>query len=180
VRVAVNTYRTRAGADAAIELAYDVFGQRGLPLVAIMGIGAQRIFWDEPMCEALVAAGFVVVRFDARDVGESTHLDAEVPRQPPRMLEQITKYLSVSNPLPGPIMLSHQPAAPVILSVPAACASPVKAWRIKMALFLRAFNSPYVSYATSTGASVVPQSSAIESNWMTCVSVIIRSCKSMR
>src|SRR3984957_11112903 len=89
----------------------------------------------------------------------------EVPRQPPRMLEQITKNLSVSNPLPGPIMLSHHPAAPVILSVPAACASPLKACSTRMALFLRALNSPYVSNATSTGPRVEPQSSVIESNW---------------
>ena len=36
-----------------------------------------------------------------------------VPRQPPSTFEQITKYLSVSNALPGPIMLSHQPGLPV-------------------------------------------------------------------
>jgi pimeloyl-ACP methyl ester carboxylesterase len=80
VRVAVNTYRTRSGAEAPVELAYDVFGTRGRPLVAIMGIGAQRIFWDEPMCNALVVAGFQLVRFDARDVGESTRLDAATPK----------------------------------------------------------------------------------------------------
>jgi pimeloyl-ACP methyl ester carboxylesterase len=79
VRARVNTYRTRGGVDAAIELAYDVIGDRGIPLVAIMGIGAQRVFWDELMCRELVGAGFQVVRFDARDVGDSTHLDADVP-----------------------------------------------------------------------------------------------------
>ncbi len=36
-----------------------------------------------------------------------------VPRHPPSTLEQMTKYLSVSNALPGPIMLSHQPGLPV-------------------------------------------------------------------
>src|ERR1035437_2404155 len=36
-----------------------------------------------------------------------------VPRHPPSTLEQITKYLLVSNALPGPIMLSHQPGLPV-------------------------------------------------------------------
>ena len=79
MRAAVNTYRTRGGAEVPIELAYDVFGERGMPLVAIMGIGAQRVFWDEAMCESLVAAGFQVVRYDARDVGESTHIDLEAP-----------------------------------------------------------------------------------------------------
>jgi pimeloyl-ACP methyl ester carboxylesterase len=97
VRAAVNTYRTRGGVDAPVELAYDVFGERGMPLVAIMGIGAQRIFWDEPMCDSLVAAGFQVVRYDARDVGESTHLD--VPTPPPgRALARRLANLAVDAP----------------------------------------------------------------------------------
>ena len=97
MRVAVNTYRTRHGHDAPIELAYDVFGQAGRPLVAIMGIGAQRIVWDERRCDALVAAGFQVVRFDARDVGESTHLDAGVPK-PVSLLARRMANLSISAP----------------------------------------------------------------------------------
>jgi hypothetical protein len=40
-----------------------------------------------------------------------------VPRHPPSTLEEITKYLFVSNALPGPIMLSHQPGLPVAESV---------------------------------------------------------------
>ena len=55
-----------------------------------------------------------------------------VPRQPPRTFEQITKYLSVSKALPGPIMLSHQPGLPSRGLMPAACASPEKACRIRM------------------------------------------------
>ena len=94
---AVNTYRTRAGDDAPIELAYDVFGEQGLPLVAIMGIGAQRIFWDEQMCYAFVEAGFQVVRFDARDVGESTHLDADTPK-PAGLLARRMANLAVAAP----------------------------------------------------------------------------------
>src|SRR5262245_55687571 len=50
-----------------------------------MGIGAQRIFWDERFCALLVDAGFQVVRFDHRDIGESTRLDAPVPN-PRRIL----------------------------------------------------------------------------------------------
>ncbi|HTR55594.1 MAG TPA: alpha/beta fold hydrolase [Kofleriaceae bacterium] len=78
-RALVGTYHARDGRVAAIELAYDVFGARGRPLVLVMGIGAQRIFWDVAFCEQLVAAGFQVVRFDHRDTGESTRLDAAVP-----------------------------------------------------------------------------------------------------
>jgi len=77
-----HTGRARAG---AVELAYDVFGDRGRPLVLVMGIGAQRVFWDEALCGQFVAAGFQVARFDHRDIGDSTRLDAPVP-DPRRML----------------------------------------------------------------------------------------------
>lgn len=97
MRATVNTYRTSGGGDAPIELAYDIFGTGGRPLVAIMGIGSQRIFWDEPMCNALVAAGFHVVRFDSRDVGESTKLDAATPR-PGRLLARRMANLAIDAP----------------------------------------------------------------------------------
>jgi len=80
----VETSRVRVG---AVELAYDRFGDpaRGRPLVLIMGIGAQRVMWDDALCEQFVARGFCVVRFDHRDIGESTRLDAPVP-DPRRVL----------------------------------------------------------------------------------------------
>ena len=65
-----------------------------------------------------------------------------VPRHPPSTLEQITKYLLVSNALPGPIMLSHQPGLPVSALMPAAWASPENACSTTMALVFAAFNSP--------------------------------------
>lgn len=78
-RARVNHYTAKDGSTRDVELAYDVFGPTGRPLVLIMGIGAQRIFWDDALCNAFVAAGFHVVRFDHRDIGESTRLDAKVP-----------------------------------------------------------------------------------------------------
>ncbi len=82
VHVAPRSGRASVGRapGPAIELAYDVFGDRGRPLVLIMGIGAQRVFWDDALCQQFVEAGFHVVRFDHRDIGESTRLDAPVPR----------------------------------------------------------------------------------------------------
>jgi len=78
---AARTGRAAVGGGAQpIELAYDVFGDRGRPLVLIMGIGAQRVFWDDGLCEQFVGAGFHVARFDHRDIGESTRLDAPVPK----------------------------------------------------------------------------------------------------
>jgi pimeloyl-ACP methyl ester carboxylesterase len=60
-----------------IELEYDTFGDpHEPPLVLIMGLGAQMILWEEEFCEELAASGLFVVRFDNRDVGMSTQLDA--------------------------------------------------------------------------------------------------------
>jgi pimeloyl-ACP methyl ester carboxylesterase len=80
----IENQRARIG---DIELAYDIFGDRarGMPLILIMGIGAQRLMWDDALCERFAAAGFCAVRFDHRDIGESTRLDAPVPR-PARLL----------------------------------------------------------------------------------------------
>ncbi len=81
VPVAHASSRTGRAKVGEIELAYDIFGDRGLPLTLIMGIGAQRIFWPEELCHHFVAAGFHVVRFDHRDIGQSTHLaDMPTPR----------------------------------------------------------------------------------------------------
>lgn len=59
-----------------IELEYETFGREGdPPLLLIMGLGAQMIFWHDDFCAALADRSFQVVRFDNRDVGRSTWLD---------------------------------------------------------------------------------------------------------
>jgi pimeloyl-ACP methyl ester carboxylesterase len=79
-----------------IEIAYDTFGSPGgRPLLLIMGLGSQMIHWDEAFCEALAEGGHHVLRFDNRDVGESTHFhDAGIPAlggngQVPYLLEDM-------------------------------------------------------------------------------------------
>ncbi len=64
-----------------IELEYDTFGDpTSKPLLLVMGLGAQMIFWLEEFCEQLVNQGFYVIRFDNRDVGLSTKIEkAGVP-----------------------------------------------------------------------------------------------------
>ncbi len=66
-----------------IELAYDEFGDPGgTPLVLIMGLATQMIHWDEAFCELLGERGYRVIRFDNRDIGHSTKIDAAgVPGQ---------------------------------------------------------------------------------------------------
>src|SRR5687767_11508346 len=67
-----------------------------------MGIGAQRILWDDEMCEQFVAAGFHVARFDHRDIGESTVLDLPVP-DPRKLLVR----RMVGARVDAPYTLSH-------------------------------------------------------------------------
>lgn len=60
--------------NGAVELAYETFGPPdGEPLLLIMGMGSQMVWWPDGFCEALAARGFAVARFDNRDSGLSTH-----------------------------------------------------------------------------------------------------------
>lgn len=43
-------------------------------IVLIMGLGAQSLAWPNEFCQALIEAGFRVVRFDNRDIGKSSKL----------------------------------------------------------------------------------------------------------
>jgi pimeloyl-ACP methyl ester carboxylesterase len=56
-----------------IELAYDTFGEPGSPpMLLIMGLGCQMIDWKDEFCSLLAGSGFRAIRFDNRDVGQST------------------------------------------------------------------------------------------------------------
>lgn len=57
-----------------IRIEYDTIGDhRQPPLLLIMGLGAQMIFWDDDFCREIANRGFHVIRFDNRDCGLSTH-----------------------------------------------------------------------------------------------------------
>lgn len=93
----------RAAVGAGVELAYDDLGDpAGVPLVLVMGIGAQSILWDDEMCALFVARGYRVVRFDHRDIGMSTHLnDLPVPKPGPLLARRIA-----GQPVQAPYTLS--------------------------------------------------------------------------
>jgi pimeloyl-ACP methyl ester carboxylesterase len=62
-----------------LTIAYEALGDpAGRPLLLVAGLGRQLIGWHDEFCDALADRGHLVVRFDNRDVGESTHLD-DVP-----------------------------------------------------------------------------------------------------
>jgi pimeloyl-ACP methyl ester carboxylesterase len=63
-----------------IEIAYETIGDRSNPpLLLVMGLGTQMIHWDIELCEMFAERGFFVIRFDNRDSGRSTRIDAPVP-----------------------------------------------------------------------------------------------------
>jgi pimeloyl-ACP methyl ester carboxylesterase len=60
-----------------VEIAYESFGwPPGDPLLLVMGVGAQMLYWHDEFCAALAERRFSVARFDNRDAGMSTHLSA--------------------------------------------------------------------------------------------------------
>jgi pimeloyl-ACP methyl ester carboxylesterase len=63
-----------------IELCYEEFGDPAdPPILLIMGLATQMIGWPDEFCSQLAGRGFHVVRFDNRDAGRSTHIDAPPP-----------------------------------------------------------------------------------------------------
>jgi pimeloyl-ACP methyl ester carboxylesterase len=64
-----------------LDIAYERFGEPQLPpVLLLMGLGTQMLGWPDGFCDALVARGVHVVRFDNRDIGLSSHMwDAPAP-----------------------------------------------------------------------------------------------------
>lgn len=59
-----------------IEIEYELVGDpAAAPLLLISGHGAQLVGWDDDFCERLASRGFLVIRYDNRDVGLSTKFE---------------------------------------------------------------------------------------------------------
>jgi pimeloyl-ACP methyl ester carboxylesterase len=59
-----------------IQVEYETFGNSSdRPLLLIIGLGGQLIFWDDVLCRDLAGRGHYVIRFDNRDAGLSTKFD---------------------------------------------------------------------------------------------------------
>ncbi len=60
-----------------IQLAYQEVGDpEGEPLLLVMGLAVQMLGWDEGLCRLLAERRFRVIRFDNRDIGHSTMIEA--------------------------------------------------------------------------------------------------------
>lgn len=60
---------------ARITIAYECLGDpQAPPVLLIMGLGVQLIGWPDGFCDELARHRMRLIRFDNRDVGESTHM----------------------------------------------------------------------------------------------------------
>lgn len=86
-----------------ISLCYDTAGPpQGPAVLLVMGLGAQMIAWPPHLIDPLADAGVRVIRYDNRDVGESTWFD----HVPSPGLAEIFGSLQAGAPLPPPYTLS--------------------------------------------------------------------------
>jgi pimeloyl-ACP methyl ester carboxylesterase len=72
-----------------LTIEYDEHGE-GEPLLLVMGLGAQLVAWPLDFVDLLTKEGFRVIRFDNRDIGLSSVIDAPVPSQWRVMLSAIS------------------------------------------------------------------------------------------
>jgi pimeloyl-ACP methyl ester carboxylesterase len=79
---------TRFAKNGDVSIAYETFGDpaTGVPLLGIMGLDFQMVWWPDAFCAALVERGFAVARFDNRDTGLSTHFSSGRKESPWRAL----------------------------------------------------------------------------------------------
>lgn len=76
----VNALSSRSGRVrvGAIDMAYDVRGA-GDPVLLLPGLTMRRSMWPDALCDLLAASGFLVVRADNRDAGDSSRVVASAP-----------------------------------------------------------------------------------------------------
>jgi len=82
-----------------LKIEVETMGNPADPAVLlIMGLGMQLVAWPEPFCQALVDAGFHVVRFDNRDVGLSEKIGARKKANLPLAAMRYFLHLPVRAP----------------------------------------------------------------------------------
>jgi len=70
----------------------------GPPLLLIMGLGAQMTLWPEAMLERYARAGFRVIRYDNRDIGLSSEIEAPVDGHPVMAMARFRMGLKLDAP----------------------------------------------------------------------------------
>lgn len=89
----IGTERIQRVHANGIELAYETFGSPDDPVILlVMGLGTQMLAWPDELCTVLADAGHHVIRYDNRDVGLSTHIDAPAPSLADMILKRGAPY----------------------------------------------------------------------------------------
>ena len=72
---------TKITLSNGIELHVEIGGKpENPPIMLIMGLGAQLLFWPDFFCKSLIDQGYRVIRFDNRDIGLSSKIGHSGPR----------------------------------------------------------------------------------------------------
>ena len=88
-----------------IEIEYETFGDPSdPPLLLVMGLGCQLVWWNQDFVQAFVDRGFHVIIFDNRDVGLSTKIETHID-----LLGAVAGYLQ-GDPIEAPYHLSDMAA----------------------------------------------------------------------
>jgi len=86
-----------------VELCYETFGDPADPAaLLIMGLATQMVGWPDEFCEQLAGRGFYVIRFDNRDIGQSTKMTGGKKLSPIELLK--LRFLKI--PVDAPYRLS--------------------------------------------------------------------------
>lgn len=81
-----------------INLSVEVGGNpNNPPLLLVLGLGSQMVFWPNDFIKRLINAGFFVIRFDNRDVGLSTKVKAPELPKPNRLKLMLKMQAGISN-----------------------------------------------------------------------------------
>ncbi len=91
-------YHSMIAIDDKITLSVEVAGNPdNPPLVLVMGLGSQMIFWTDDFLYRLLDAGFFVVRFDNRDIGLSSKIFPDENNNINQLKMMIRMQLGLTN-----------------------------------------------------------------------------------
>ena len=74
-------HETKVDLGNGIQLHVEVGGKtEDPPILLIMGLGAQMLYWPDFFCKSLIDRGYRVIRYDNRDIGLSSKIRHKGPR----------------------------------------------------------------------------------------------------
>ncbi len=124
-----------------LQIEYDTFGEPSAdPILLIMGLGTQMTAWSPDFCNALVANGHYVIRFDNRDIGLSTKFDGA--KSPSKLRYVLNHFLRTPLHVPYSLEDMASDAAGVLAALDIESAHVVGASMGGMIAQLMAVNHP--------------------------------------